>query len=202
MEIKPLSLRVFHWLYALCFVLAYISADDDTLWLHVLCASWVFGLAIFRLLLFISPKSPWNISSFELRISALKEYIRGYFDYKGEKNPASSFMAVWLIFLGIWTPISGYLSNIGPVFAFLHELSAKVFVISVLLHLAGVVADGIFHQQKAYSGMISKDRKIESYEKYIFATLIIVLIAGAVLSTMYIDTSLYEDVETEFEDHD
>lgn len=198
MEIKPLSLRVFHWSYALFFFLAYISADDDTLWLHVLCASWVFGLGVFRLFLLLNPKEPWGIGSFELRISALKGYARDYFGYKGEKNPASSFMAIWLLFLGVWVPISGYMSNLGSGFAFLHEVSAKVFVISVLLHIAGVVADGIFHKQKAYLGMISKDKKIESYEKYILATLVIVFISSAVLSNIYIDTSLYEDVETEF----
>lgn len=202
MQKKLFSIRVFHWFYALAFFIAYISADDNTLWLHVLCAAWVFQLALFRLLMFGLYKIDWHIINFELRSSKLKEYLKNYFAYEGDKNPASSFMSIWLIFLGVVTPISGYVSDISPLLAELHEIVAKIFVISVLLHIAGVIADGIFHKDKAYLKMIDRSTQMKTAEYFIIASLVAILLSGVYIQNS-IDLSNYEDVETEFgKDHD
>lgn len=202
MQTKLFSIRIFHWFYALAFFIAYISADDDTLWLHVLCAAWVFQLAFFRLIMFGLYKTDWHIANFELRTSQLKKYLKNYFSYESDKNPASSFMSIWLIFLGIITPISGYISDISPLFAELHEIIAKVFIISVILHIAGVIADGIFHKEKAYLKMLDRSTHMKKAEYFIIASLITIVLSGVYIQSS-IDLTNYEDVETEFgEDHD
>jgi cytochrome b len=195
MNKKLLSIRLFHWIYAFIFFIAFVSADDDTLWLHILSASMVFGLALFRLLMFTIKYQHWYIGSLNLSIVSLKNYMKDYFNFDGEKNPASSFMTIWLIILGIMTPISGYISDMGSLYAALHEVVGQLFMISVGLHIAGVVADGIFHKNKSYLSMIDRSLDI-NWKEGVVIVLMMSVVIGSLLVGMNIDISAYEDVDS------
>lgn len=152
--------RLFHWLLATGFIIAYILSDfEDYMNFHFAFGLMVGILIIFRLIYgLIGPKYSL-FSNFPFCIRNQINFIKTFFDnskkYAGH-NPPASFVMILIFIVGISCSLSGYLlykSNFSENILFfnkeileeIHEIFANLLLGLVILHLLGIISDTIFH---------------------------------------------------------
>jgi cytochrome b len=190
--------RIFHWLLAIGFTIAYILSDFENLRnLHFAFGSFVGILIIFRLLFGLFGPKYSIFSDFPLGLKNQKEFIKTYFSkspkiYPGH-NPLASVFILSILFVGIICSISGYMLyatensvlNIGVNEEFLeesHEIMANLFLVLVGIHLLGMLSDKIFHGKTGtlnsiftgYKNIDSENIKLNSFQK-IFSLLWLII---------------------------
>lgn len=190
--------RIFHWLLAIGFTVTYILSDFDNLRnFHFAFGGLVGSLLFFRLLFgLIGPKYS-NFSNFPLGLKNQKEFITTYFSKTPKQfpghNPLASIIIFFIICVGIITSISGYFLyatdnialNIGLSEDFLeetHEITANLFLVLVIIHLLGMIADKFFHSKTGtlnsiftgYKNIDSENIKLNSFQK-IFSLLWLII---------------------------
>lgn len=183
---KPTSIKSFHILLAFSFFLAYFLADDETLRLHAIFGAIVLFLAILRAGLFALKDQDYSLSSLNLCIKNLKDYLLHYFSYTEEerKNPASSWAMILLLVLGVLTPVSGIMTLYVQDIKDVHEFFGQAFLMVVSLHIAGVVSDRLFHGTHLIEQM-SMEKSVKSstlVTVLVFVGLLIGIIVGSVLN--------------------
>ncbi|MDP3353718.1 MAG: cytochrome b/b6 domain-containing protein [Flavobacteriaceae bacterium] len=181
--------RIFHWLLAIGFTIAYILSDFENFRnLHFAFGGFVGILIIFRLLFGLFGPKYSNFSDFPLGLKNQKEFIKTYFSkspklYPGH-NPLASVIILCILFIGIICSISGYMLyatennvlNIGINEEFLeesHEITANLFLVLVGIHLFGMMADKFFHSKTGtlnsiftgYKNIESKNTQLNSFHK-------------------------------------
>ncbi len=200
---KPMAQKLFHWLFVLGFAGAYLSADDDTLRLHLIFGFMAGGLAVLRLLLFITGPGSWHGRELNLSVKDLKTYLLRYFHKPALRgNPAASFAAVTMLVLAVVTALSGYFSADSHTLEEIHEAAGNLFLFVALAHIAGVVADTLFRGSGAYKQMVGK-----STVQWPMAVLVVLVAASGVLWSLSVDTGIYDDEHGErehyeYEDYD
>jgi len=154
--------RIFHWLLAISFPITFILGEQDEFRnLHFAFGAFVGVLIFFRILYgFFGPKYS-HFSDFPIGIKNQIEFTKTFFKntkhYAGH-NPLASLVMLNIFLVGILCAVSGYLlydsESIAPVFGFdeefleeFHEIVAKIFMLSVVLHILGIIADSIFHSK-------------------------------------------------------
>ncbi len=154
--------RIFHWLLAIGFVAAYSLGDFDNLRnLHFAFGAFVTTLIVFRLLFGLFGPRYANFKDFPFSLKNQKEFIENYFSktnqYAGH-NPAASLVMLLILVVGLLCGVSGYLLyatennvlglNINEDFLEeSHEALANFFLILVIVHLLGVLADAVLHSK-------------------------------------------------------
>ena len=164
-----LTTRISHWLLAIGFTVAYITGENE--WqmnYHYAFGALVGGILFFRILYGIIGPKYSNFKDFPMGISQQIDFIKNYFSknhtYVGH-NPLASLVMFSMMFLGIFTAFTGYLWATESAhflgFTFTeemveesHEIGAKLFLILVFAHLAGIFADTIFHRKTGTLGSI------------------------------------------------
>lgn len=155
--IYDLPTRLFHWLFAGLFVVSFLIAktvDDDSpvFSYHMLAGLLLTSTVLLRILWgFIGSKHS-RFASFALHPKDLMAYFAGLLS--GDKrrwaghNPASSWATLIMFALALGLGGTGYLMARGhkETFEDLHELLANGFLITVLIHIAGVVLHGLRHR--------------------------------------------------------
>ncbi len=153
--------RIFHWLFAALFVVAFMiakSIDDDNpvFTYHMLAGLLLSGLVTLRIIWGFIGTRYARFTSFVLRPSELLEYLKGVLT--GDKkrwtghNPASSWATLVMLVSALLLGATGFLMTTGSkeTFEDIHEIFANIFLVTVLLHIAGVLLhalrlkDGIF----------------------------------------------------------
>ncbi len=155
------TLRLYHLLFALFIVLAYISSGSDLLLLpHSTFGLIVLFVIFLRFIWFFIGEKGAKLSSFDLKLSSLKGYMISYFSFKETKprNPAASFSAISMWVLGIVSVLSG-LVFIGAKYGSgffgilhgsnfdlhtlkeIHELSSNLLLIVAGIHVLGVLSE-------------------------------------------------------------
>lgn len=163
--IWDLPTRVFHWLFALGFAVAWLTAEWDAAFsIHMLSGVLMLGLVLFRLAWGLLGGRYSRFASFAHGPRAGLAYLRALLDgsagrYLGH-NPAGS-QAIWLLLglapvvtlagLGAW---AGSAWPVGEVLGEGHELLANLMLLVVLLHLAGVAAESLLHRENLVAGML------------------------------------------------
>lgn len=160
-KIWSLQTRISHWLLAIGFAVAYITGENE--WkmnYHYAFGAMVGGLLFLRILYgFIGPKYS-NFKDFPMGISHQMRFIKNYFTqntYVGH-NPLASLVMLAMMFAGVFTAITGYFwaTETAQFLGFTlteegveesHEIGAKLFLILVFAHLAGILADTFFHRK-------------------------------------------------------
>lgn len=164
--VYDLPTRLFHWLFAGLFLTAFIIAktiDDDSSWFnyHSLAGLTLGFLVLLRILWGIFGTQHARFSGFALDPRDLLAYFKGILS--GEKkrwaghNPASSWASITMFALALGLALSGYLMTSGPnkeSFEDLHEIFANAFIITVILHVAGIVLHTIRYQEMIGLSMI------------------------------------------------
>lgn len=154
--------RVFHWLLALSFAGAWLTAENDSLRLvHVTLGYTMGGLVAFRLLWGVLGSRYARFSDFVRGPGAVMAYLRGLLSghprhYVGH-NPAGALAIVALLGATVLLVATGWMHyhDIGGGWSEeLHEGIANVMLALVVLHLAAVLASSWLHQENLVASML------------------------------------------------
>ena len=154
--------RVFHWLLAACFAMAWLSSESERWQLaHITAGYTMAGLVAFRLV--------WGLVG--TRHARFRDFVRGpwaaieYLDSLADRrpqhhvghNPAGGLAIVALLALAGLTAASGWAHDGrigGRWMEELHELLANSLLGLVALHLVAVVVSSLLHRQNLVAAMI------------------------------------------------
>jgi cytochrome b len=181
-RVWDLPTRVFHWLFALSFVVAFITHDADRyLDIHVFAGYVFFALLIFRLVWGIIGSKYARFHSFFFSIGETVAYLRGLLQgrpthYLGH-NPAGSWAIFLLLGLGAVVAISGLATlgieeGHGPLATFfnpekgelweeVHEVVSFVMLFVIFIHIAGVVVSSVLHKENLARAMVTGNKQCD-----------------------------------------
>ncbi len=155
--------RLFHWLLALSFLGALVTADSERLRaLHVAAGHACVALILFRLVWGLVGTRHARFRSFLYGPREIVGYLRSVAagsprHYVGH-NPVGGVAVVLLLGLGLATGLSGWatLNEIGgDAFEDLHEGLAVVMAAVVCVHVVGVMASSLVHRENLLVGMVT-----------------------------------------------
>ncbi len=158
-----LPLRVFHWLLALSFAGAFLTAESERYRdIHVLFGYTMLGLLAFRLMWAFVGSRHARLRAFAFGPRAVVAYLKSLLarrplHYVGH-NPAGSWAIYVLAALGIVTGVSGYMtySDLGGKWLeSLHEGAANTMLAMVVVHVAGVVVSSFLHRENLARAMVT-----------------------------------------------
>ncbi len=183
-----LPTRAFHWLFALSFIAAYLSSEDDWLTFHVTFGYAALGLVAFRLLWGFAGTRYARFASFACRPARALAYLRSLAARRPEHhvghNPAGSWAIYLLLALGALTGTLGFLTLNGPQawkwLKDVHQVMGNVMLGVVCAHIAGVIAGSFAHKENLARAMVD-GYKEGTPEEGIRSS---VWIVGAVLLTL------------------
>jgi cytochrome b len=185
-----LPTRVFHWLLALSFAGAFVTADSEKLRdVHVVLGYTLLGLIVFRLVWGVVGTRYARFASFAFGPRAVLDYLRSLLSLRPQHflghNPAGSW-AIWLILsLGLISGASGYAvyNDVGgELFEELHEGAANFMLAVIAVHVVGVVASSLLHGENLAKSMVTGRKNGEPVQGIRRAHLLIGLgVAAAVL---------------------
>ena len=180
--IWSLPTRVFHALFAVFILLAFLTGDEDNLLLYHA----IIGYSIFILLLF---RVGWGLfgprhskfKDFPLSIKKAKEFLGELLTAKSKyvgHNPLASFVMVAIlatVFLAIITGVltfgiqegKGIASSLNSsffkemeLFEEVHELFANLLIALIIAHLSGVFVDKVLHGKNKTLNSIANGYKM------------------------------------------
>lgn len=174
--IWDLPTRLFHWLLAASFVVAYVSAGEDG-WLdvHVFSGYLMLGLLGFRLVWGFVGGRYARFSSFRFSLKEglgyLKQVLAGTAKRHLGHNPAGSWAVYLLLGLAFLAGLSGLVTLAGQegqgplsawvpyasskIFKEVHEVAVNAMLVMVILHLAGVALESWRHRENLARAMLS-----------------------------------------------
>lgn len=169
--VYDLPLRLFHWVFAALFVVAFLIAktvdDESAVFSYHMLAGLLLGFTISLRLVwgFVGTKHS-RFSSFALHPRELVAYFTGILSGDKRKwsghNPASSWATLIMFALALGLGLTGYLMASGQkeTFEDIHELLANGFLVVVLMHIAGVVLHAFRHQDGIAFSMIDGAKEV------------------------------------------
>lgn len=178
-EIKvwDLAVRLFHWVLASCFLVAYVT-EDDYMTLHSYAGYTITGLLLFRLIWGFTGPRHARFSDFACAPRQIISYLIEVVRFRAERfighNPAGGAMVFALLAsLGV-TVVSGLIvfgveQASGPLAGLMvrapfvigkraedvHEFFANLTLVLVILHLAGVALASLQHRENLVYAMIN-----------------------------------------------
>lgn len=164
-NIYDLPTRILHWVFAGLFIFSFYVAktyDDESLQFtyHMLSGLFIAFVVLIRIVWGFVGSSYSRFSSYILYPSELVRYLKSIIS--GDKrrwlghNPASSTAAVVMYISALMLCISGILMSSGYKESAeeVHELFANLFLITVIIHIAGLVFHEIRNKDSNYLSMI------------------------------------------------
>ncbi|GHG04131.1 cytochrome b/b6 domain-containing protein [Thalassotalea marina] len=170
-RVYDLPTRFFHWLFAGCFLIAFSIGnwvdDDSVLFSYHMIAGITLCLAlIWRLIWGVGGSKHARFSDFLLHPKALFSYLRHSVSGENQRyaghNPASSWAALVMMLLAICLGITGLLMITGPfdhAIEEIHEFCANAFMLTVVLHLLGIVLHTIKHKDPIGKSMLTGEKQ-------------------------------------------
>lgn len=158
-----LPLRVFHWLLALSFAGAFLTAEAERVRdVHVVLGYTFLGLLAFRLLWGVAGSRYARFRSFLYGPRAVITYLQSLLarrpiHYVGH-NPAGSWAIYAILILGVAVGVSGYAVHIdagGRWLESLHEGVSNVLIALVVIHVAGVIVGSFAHRENLVAAMLT-----------------------------------------------
>lgn len=155
--------RVFHWLLALSFIGAFLTAESERYRdVHVLLGYTVLGLVAFRLLWGLVGTRYARFRSFAYPPHSVLTYVKSLFTrlpqhYVGH-NPAGSWAVYALLALSLLAGASGYAAYNdigGHGMDDVHEALANTLLALVFVHIAGVVLSSLVHRENLVGSMLN-----------------------------------------------
>lgn len=157
--------RIFHWLFALLFLAAYLIAEtvdhENPLFsLHIMAGLTIGFILILRMVWGFVGTTYARFSSFELNPKKLLGYLKDAVitktkSYAGH-NPASSYAALVMFICAAGLAATGIMMTSGSESDFFeetHELLANIFLITVIAHIGGLIFHYIRHRDSLWSSM-------------------------------------------------
>lgn len=158
-----LPTRAFHWLLALSFAGAFLTAESERFRdIHVMLGYTMLGLIGFRLVWGLIGTRYARFGSFLFGPAAVRDYLKSLLNLRPQHylghNPAGSW-AIWLILLlGVVTGASGYAvySDFGgEMLEELHEGAANFMLAVIVVHVAGVLVSSLVHRENLVKAMVT-----------------------------------------------
>lgn len=153
--------RVFHWLFALSFTVAFITAETDS-WIamHVFAGLLMFFLIGYRIIWGVLGTRYARFSSFLFSPVTAVKYLLNTVQGKAERhvghNPAGSWAIYLLLLLGVGISISGLtLLSAGEQFEDIHEALSYGALGVVVVHIVGVIAASLLHRENLPRAMVT-----------------------------------------------
>lgn len=154
--------RVFHWLLAASFALAWLTAEAERWQLaHVTAGYAVAGLVAFRLLWGVVGTRHARFGDFVRGPRAVRAYLgsllRGRPRHHAGHNPAGALAILALLLLGLATAATGWADHFGLGGHWLeevHEALAGAMLFVVAVHVAGVLAGSLLHRENLVAAMV------------------------------------------------
>jgi len=154
--------RVFHWLLALCFAGAFLTAESDGLRLvHVTLGYTMGALVVFRLVWGLVGSRYARFSNFMHGPRAVLGYLRsltsGQPQHHLGHNPAGALAIVALLGLTVLVVATGWMhyAHIGGAWTEeVHEGLANAMLALVLVHVAAVLASSWLHRENLIGAML------------------------------------------------
>lgn len=178
-KVWDLPTRLFHWLLAGSFAVAWLTHEHDR-WLdvHVFAGYLFFGLLLFRLVWGFAGGHYARFRAFGYRWREARDYLLAVLRGKAQRhlghNPAGAWAIFLLLALGLAVSVSGMFvlggeERHGPlagwvsfptaaVFREAHELTAVILLALVLVHLAGVAFESWRHRENLVAAMVTGDK--------------------------------------------
>lgn len=164
--------RVFHWLQAISFVGAYLTAESERYRdIHLAFGYILLGLIVFRLLWGFAGTRYARFSSFVFNPGEIFAYLQSLLKkqpkhYLGH-NPAGS-VSVWLLLaLGLFICVSGVLAlqdDASEIVIKMHGVATDIMLAVILLHLMGVLMSSIMHRENLARSMVTGFKFAEADE--------------------------------------
>lgn len=155
--------RTFHWLQALSFSGAYLTAFSERLRnYHAALGYILLGLLVFRLLWGFVGTRYARFSSFLFSPKEIVVYLaamaRGRPAHYLGHNPAGS-VSVWLLLaLGLFIGVTGVMAlqdDASDMVVDLHGLATNIMLGVIALHLAGVLISSLLHRENLVRAMVT-----------------------------------------------
>jgi cytochrome b len=153
--------RVFHWLLALSFTGAYLSAESDQ-WrlVHVTLGYTAAALAVFRIVWGLVGTRYARFSSFVRGPRAIGAYLGSLMQRRPQHfvghNPAGALTVLLLLFLSLAVGVSGWaVYSVSESYEDTHEVLANLMLVVVLVHIAGVVVSSWLHHENLVGAMFT-----------------------------------------------
>ncbi|MTI86928.1 MAG: DUF4405 domain-containing protein [Balneolaceae bacterium] len=163
--------RIFHWLFAILFLGAYIIAefvDDESkiFSYHMLAGITMIFLLLIRIVWGFIGTTYARFSSFKLQPRELVKYLKDSVIAKTKRylghNPASSYAAILMFICALGLAVTGILMTSGTKMEFYeesHELFANLFLVTVIIHVGGILFHHLKHNDSLWSSMLDGSKK-------------------------------------------
>lgn len=157
--------RLFHWLFALFFLGAYLIADlvDDEsplFSLHEIAGLTIGFILILRIIWGFIGTTNARFSSFKLKPLELIDYLKDTVVKETKRylghNPASTYAAIIMFICAAGLAFTGIMMTSGSESDFYeetHELLTNIFLITVIAHVGGIIFHQIKHRDFLWSSM-------------------------------------------------
>ncbi len=164
--------RVFHWLQALSFAAAYLTAfSERSRNYHVALGFILLGLLVFRLLWGFVGTRYARFRSFLFNPKEIVAYLlalaKGKPAHYLGHTPVGS-VAIWILMsLGIFICVTGVLAlqdDASDVVVQMHGVATNVMLGVIVLHLIGVVMSSILHRENLVAAMLTGFKPAKSGE--------------------------------------
>lgn len=161
--------RIFHWVLALCFAVAIITQEMESLRLiHITCGYTMLGLVGFRLLWGVWGTRYARFKEFVPTPGSVLGYIKSIASGKPKSflghNPIGALAIIAMLALTVGSTASGTLLEQGfneDLFEEIHEVLSNTLLFVVVGHLLGVLVSSVMHKENLVPAMIS-GRKLGS----------------------------------------
>jgi cytochrome b len=158
-----LPVRAFHWLLALSFAGAFLTAESERVRdVHVALGYTFVGLIAFRIVWGLVGSRHARFTAFVRGPRAVGRYLRslaaGRPEHHAGHNPAGGWAIVAMLVLGLAVAASGYAvySDIGGhALEELHEGAANAMLALVVVHIAAVLASSLLHRENLVAAMLT-----------------------------------------------
>lgn len=155
--------RVFHWLLALSFAGAFLTAESERYRdVHVTLGYTVLGLVAFRLVWGLVGTRYARFWSFAYGPRSVLSYVKSLFTRSPQHhlghNPAGSWAIYALLALSLLAGASGYATYDdigGDWMEDVHEALANTLLGVVFIHIAGVLLSSLFHRENLVRSMVT-----------------------------------------------
>jgi cytochrome b len=182
--------RLFHWLLAGAFAVAYLAGEEHSLLpLHVFAGLLILVLVAFRLVWGVVGSRYARFTSFLFSPREALRYVLAIFKGHAQRfichNPAGSWAIYGLILLGAAASVTGLITLLsGESFKEIHEVLANAMLVLVIVHIVGVVIESLVHKEHLAKSMVTgyKEGKPEdgiASPRYLAAAILVALVASA-----------------------
>jgi cytochrome b len=161
--------RVFHWLFVVFILLAFLTGDEDRLLnYHAVIGYGILILLIFRFFWGIFGPKYSLFKDFPIGKQKAKEFLENIFEDKQKyigHNPLASYVMFAMLIVALLTVFTGILafgiqegkgilSSLNSpffkemeLFKGIHELLSSLFIALIAAHVSGVLVDRLLHKK-------------------------------------------------------